>query len=201
MEDTENTQAQEQTQATQQVVTPATQQTTTPKIDDDQLEAMLNKGRNQKDNSILKSYYEQQGMTEDEVKSAISEYKANKKAQTEQQKKAYDDALGEIEELKAQILQSNINTKATNIGLDMGVDKNVVGYLIKIADLSKAVNEKNEISEEAIKNAFEEVLKNVPALKSSVNSNTGFKVGADNVQQENDKTNMLRKVAGLPPLK
>ena len=192
MADTENnTQAQTQ----------ATQQTTAPKIDDDQLEAMLNKGRNQKDNSILKSYYEQQGMTEDEVKSAISEYKANKKAQTEQQKKAYDDALREIEELKAQILQSNINTKATNIGLDMGVDKNAVGYLIKMADLSKAVNEKSEISEEAIKNAFEEVLKNVPALKASVNSNTGFKVGADNVQQENDKTNMLRKVAGLPPLK
>ena len=200
MADTENN-TQAQTQATQQVVTPATQQTTAPKIDDDQLEAMLNKGRNQKDNSILKSYYEQQGMTEDEVKSAISEYKANKKAQTEQQKKAYDDALREIEELKAQILQSNINTKATNIGLDMGVDKNAVGYLIKMADLSKAVNEKNEISEEAIKNAFEEVLKNVPALKASVNSNTGFKVGADNVQQENDKTNMLRKVAGLPPLK
>ena len=83
----------------------------------------------------------------------------------------------------------------------MGVDKNAIGYLIKMADLSKTINEKNEISEEAIKNAFEEVLKNVPALKASVNSNTGFKVGADNVQQENDKTNMLRKVAGLPPLK
>ena len=107
----------------------------------------------------------------------------------------------ENEQLKAQILQSNINAKATDIGLDMGVDKNAVGYLIKMADLSKAVNEKNEISEEEIKNAFEEVLKNVPALKASVNSNTGFKVGADNVQRDNEKTNMLRKVAGLPPLK
>ena len=191
MADTDNT----------QVATQATQQVTAPEIDYGKIEAMINKGSQQKENAILKSYFEQQGMTEDEVKSAVAEYRANKQKQADEQKTAYANMQAENEQLKAQILQNNINAKATDIGLDMGVDKNAVGYLIKMADLSKAVNEKNEISEEAIKKAFEEVLKNVPALKASVNSNTGFKVGADNVQQENDKTNMLRKVAGLPPLK
>ena len=195
MADTENTQVTPQPQAQ------ATQQVTAPEIDYGKIEAMINKGSQQKENAILKSYFEQQGMTEDEVKSAVAEYRANKQKQADEQKNAYANMQAENEQLKAQILQSNINAKATDIGLDMGVDKNAVGYLIKMADLSKAVNEKNEISEEAIKNAFEEVLKNVPALKASVNSNTGFKVGANNVQQENDKTNMLRKVAGLPPLK
>lgn len=189
MADTDNTQAQ------------ATQQTQAPEIDYGKIEAMINKGTQQKENAILKSFFEQQGMTEDEVKTAITTYKAEQGKKAEEQKNAYATMQAENEQLKAQILQSNINAKATDIGLDMGVDKNAVAYLIKMADLSKAVNEKNEISEEAIKNAFEEVLKNVPALKASVNSNTGFKVGADNVQQENDKTNMLRKVAGLPPLK
>ena len=193
MADTENTQA----QGTQQ----ATQQTQAPEIDYGKIEAMINKGSQQKENAILKSYFEQQGMTEDEVKSAVSEYKANKQKQADEQKNAYETIQKENEQLKAQIMQSNINAKATDIGLDMGVDKNAVAYLIKMADLSKVVNEKNEISEEAIKNAFEEVLKNVPALKASTNSNNGFKVGADSQQQENDRTNMLRKVAGLPPLK
>ena len=192
MSDTDNTQV-TQAQATQQV--------TAPEIDYGKIEAMINKGSQQKENAILKSYFEQQGMTEDEVKSAVAEYRANKQKQADEQKTAYANMQAENEQLKAQILQNNINAQATDIGLDMGVDKNAVGYLIKMADLSKAVNEKNEISEEEIKNAFEEVLKNVPALKASVNSNTGFKVGADSVQQENDKTNMLRKVAGLPPLK
>ena len=191
MADTENN-TQAQTQATQ---------VTAPEIDYGKIEAMINKGTQQKEHAILKSFFEQQGMTEDEVKTAISSYKAEQGKKAEEQKTAYANMQAENEQLKAQILQSNINAKATDIGLDMGVDKNAVGYLIKMADLSKAVNEKNEISEEAIKNAFEDVLKNVPALKVSVNSNTGFKVGADNVQQENDKTNMLRKVAGLPPLK
>ena len=195
MEDTGNTQVTPQPQAQ------ATQQVTAPEIDYGKIEAMINKGTQQKENAILKSFFEQQGMTEDEVKTAITTYKAEQGKKAEEQKTAYANMQAENEQLKAQILQSNINAKATDIGLDMGVDKNAVGYLIKMADLSKAVNEKNEISEEEIKNAFEEVLKNVPALKASVNSNTGFKVGADNVQQENDKTNMLRKVAGLPPLK
>lgn len=184
-----------------QAQTQATQQVTAPEIDYGKIEAMINKGNQQKENAILKSYFEQQGMTEEEVKGAVAEYRANKQKQAQEQKNAYADMKRENESLKAQILQNNINAKATDIGLDMGVDKNAVAYLIKMADLSKAVNEKNEVSEEAIKNALEEVLKNVPALKASVNSNTGFKVGADNVQQENDKTNMLRKVAGLPPLK
>ena len=192
MADTENTQVTPQPQA---------QQATVPEIDYGKIEAMINKGTQQKENAILKSFFEQQGMTEDEVKTAISSYKAEQGKKAEEQKNAYVTMQAENEQLKAQILQSNINAKATDIGLDMGVDKNAIGYLIKMADLSKTVNEKNEISEEAIKNAFEEVLKNVPALKASVNSNTGFKVGADNVQQDNDKTNMLRKVAGLPPLK
>ena len=191
MADTENN-TQAQTQATQ---------VTAPEIDYGKIEAMINKGTQQKENAILKSFFEQQGMTEDEVKTAITTYKAEQGKKAEEQKNAYATMQAENEQLKAQILQNNINAKATNIGLDMGVDKNAVGYLIKMADLSKAVNEKSEISEEEIKNAFEEVLKNVPALKASVNSNTGFKVGADNVQRENDKANMLRKVAGLPPLK
>lgn len=192
--------AENNTQVTPQPQAQA-QQVTAPEIDYGKIEAMINKGTQQKENAILKSFFEQQGMTEDEVKTAISSYKAEQGKKAEEQKTAYANMQAENEQLKAQILQNNINAKATDIGLDMGVDKNAVGYLIKMADLSKAVNEKNEISEEAIKNAFEEVLKNVPALKASVNSNTGFKVGADNVQQENDKTNMLRKVAGLPPLK
>ena len=192
MSDTDNT------QVTQ---TQATQQTTAPEIDYGKIEAMINKGTQQKENAILKSFFEQQGMTEDEVKTAISSYKAEQGKKAEEQTTAYANMQAENEQLKAQILQNNINAKATDIGLDMGVDKNAVAYLIKMADLSKVVNEKNEISEEAIKNAFEEVLKNVPALKASTNSNNGFKVGADSQQQENDRTNMLRKVAGLPPLK
>ena len=190
-QNTQGTQAQEQAQ----------------EIDYGKIEAMINKGVQQKESAILKSYFEQQGMTEEEIKTAVSSYKANKAKTADEQNKAnaerekeYAEKDKTIEALKAQLHQSAINSKALDIGLDMGVDKNAVAYLVKMADLSKVTNEKGEISEEAIKNAFEQVLKDVPALKASTNSNEGFKVGADSYKQENDKTNMLRKVAGLPPL-
>ena len=60
MADTDNTQAQ------------ATQQTQAPEIDYGKIEAMINKGTQQKENAILKSFFEQQGMTEEEIKTAIS---------------------------------------------------------------------------------------------------------------------------------
>ena len=176
-------------------------------VDYSKIEAMVNKGMQQKESAILKSYFEQQGMTEEEIKTAVSDYKANKAKTVDEQNRAnaerekeYAEKDKEIETLKAQIRQSSINAKALDIGLDMGVDKNAVAYLVKMADLSNAMDEKGEVSEEAIKNAFEQVLKDVPALKASTNSNEGFKVGADSYKQENDRTNMLRKVAGLPPL-
>ena len=181
-----------------QVTQEQTQQT--PEVDYGKIEAMVTKGIQQKESAILKSYFEQQGMTEEEIKTAVSDYKANKAKTADKQKNAYADMQKENEALKAQLHQTAINAKALDIGLDMGVDKNAVAYLVKMADLSKVTNEKGEISEEAIKNAFEQVLKDVPALKASTNSNEGFKVGADSYKQENDKTNMLRKVAGLPPL-
>ena len=184
-----------------QVQTQQEQQQTTPTVDYGKIEAMINKGNQQKENAILKSYFEQQGMTEEEVRSAITSYKETQGKKAEEQKNAFATMQAENEQLKAQMLQMNIDAKANSIGLDMGVDKNAVAYLVKMADLTKAVDEKGEISEEAIKEAFEDVLKNVPALKANVNSNNGFKVGADSHQQETDKTNMLRKVAGLPPLK
>lgn len=188
------------TQATQE-------QAQQQQVDYSKIEAMVNKGMQQKESAILKSYFEQQGMTEEEIKTAVSDYKANKAKTVDEQNRAnaerekeYAEKDKEIETLKAQIRQSSINAKALDIGLDMGVDKNAVAYLVKMADLSNAMDEKGEVSEEAIKNAFEQVLKDVPALKASTNSNEGFKVGADSYKQENDRTNMLRKVAGLPPL-
>ena len=78
MADAENTQVQ------------ATQQVTAPEIDYGKIEAMINKGNQQKENAILKSYFEQQGMTEEEVKGAVAEYRANKQ-QAQEQKNAYAD--------------------------------------------------------------------------------------------------------------
>ena len=81
MEDTGNT------QVTPQPQTQQTQQVTAPEIDYGKIEAMINKGTQQKENAILKSFFEQQGMTEDEVKTAITTYKAEQGKKVEAEKR------------------------------------------------------------------------------------------------------------------
>ena len=53
-------------------------QTQTAGVDYDKIQAMIDKGTTQKENAILKSYFEQQGMSEDDVKSAIADWKSRK---------------------------------------------------------------------------------------------------------------------------
>lgn len=149
-------------------------------IDYGKIEQMISKGTQQKESAILKSYFEQQGMTPEEAKQAMDSYKADKAKKAEEEKNALQTTQTELETLKKEVMQGKVKTKATEVALDMGVDKNTMPYLLKLADLSKAVNEKGEIAEDVIKTAFEQVLKDVPALKASNNTNTGFQIGANN---------------------
>ena len=54
-------------------------------IDYDKIQSMIDKGVQQKENAILKSYFEQQGMSEDEIKTAIGDYKSKKQTQAQAQ--------------------------------------------------------------------------------------------------------------------
>ena len=170
-------------------------------VDYDKIESMVNKGIQSKENAVLKSYFEQQGLSEDEVKAAIGAYKQDKANKAHEKETAFETMKAENETLKAQIRENALNNKAIAMALDMGVDRATAPYLVKMADLSKAVNESGEVDESAVKTAFETVLKDVPALKNSANN--GFvTVGADGSKQEQaGSDDELRKLFGLKPKK
>jgi hypothetical protein len=93
MEENETQGQQAQQQATQQQEV----------IDYSKIEAMISKGTQQKESAILKSYFEQLGMQEEEVKSAITSYKAEQSKKADEQKNAFEAMKAENEQLKAQI--------------------------------------------------------------------------------------------------
>ena len=170
-------------------------------VDYDKIESMVNKGIQSKENAVLKSYFEQQGLSEDEVKAAIGAYKQDKANKAHEKETAFDAMRAENEKLKAQIRENALNNKAMAMALDMGIDNSTAPYLIKMADLSKAMNESGEVDESAVKTAFETVLKDIPALKN--NANNGFvTVGADGSKTEQGSTDDdIRKLFGLKPKK
>jgi len=56
-------------------------------VDYDKIQAMLDNATAKKENAVLKSYFQQQGLSEDEISQAIATFKQNKQQQTQQQRK------------------------------------------------------------------------------------------------------------------
>lgn len=164
-------------------------------IDYDKIQAIVD-GRNAKtEDSILKSYFQQQGLSEEEMKTAIVDFKNNK---AQREKEANENSLNlqnENASLKAQVLQMQINQVANQCALEIGVDAKTIPYLIKMADLKTAVNDKGEVVKDEVTNALTKVLEDLPQLKSQNTQNKGFvKIGAENNNTQPSVDDVLKNI-------
>ena len=176
--------------------------TQTAGVDYDKIQAMIDKGTTQKENAILKSYFEQQGMSEDDVKTAISDWKSRKQTQAQAQTDSFNKLQESNKALHERLTQELLNKQAFNDCLDLGIDKNTIPHVIKCADFTDAINENGEVNAEKVRASVEQVLKDVPAFKSSANEKQGFKVGISGEQDDvTEQENVLRKAFGLAPKK
>ena len=171
-------------------------------IDYEKIQSMIDKGVQQKENAILKSYFEQQGMSEDEVKSAIGDWKAKKQTQAQEQTSAFAKLEESNKELQARLTQELLAKQAFSDCLDLGVDKNTIPYVIKSADFKDAIDEKGEIKADKVREIIEKVLADVPAFKGTAKDEKGFKIGVGGEAEEaTEQENALRKAFGLAPKK
>ena len=204
MADTNNTAATQQDTNTQAQGgnSAGNTQTQIAGVDYDKIQAMIDKGTTQKENAILKSYFEQQGMSEDDVKSAISDWKSRKQTQAQAQTDSFNKLQESNKALQERLTQELLNKQAFNDCLDLGIDKNTIPHVIKCADFTDAINENGEVNAEKVRASVEQVLKDVPAFKSSANEKQGFKVGISGEQDDvTEQENVLRKAFGLAPKK
>ena len=155
-------------------------QTSNNGIDYNKIQEIID-GRNAKtEESVLKSYFQKQGLSADEMESAINSFKSQKANQAKQQDQINIDLQEENTTLKSEISKMNVEKAAIQSALELGIDVKTVPYLIKMADLSGAINEKGEILNDAITTALNKVLEDLPQLKPQ-SQNKGFqKIGADN---------------------
>ena len=171
-------------------------------IDYDKIQAMIEKGTTQKENAILKSYFAQQGMTEDEIKSAIGDYKTKKQTQSQEQNNTITQLQANNKELQARLTQELISKQAFNDCLDLGVDKNTIPYVIKSAEFKDCIDEKGNVKAEKVREVIEKVLADVPAFKGTPKDEKGFKIGVGGESDDvTEQENTLRKAFGLAPKK
>ena len=130
-------------------------------IDYDKLASLIDGKQKVAEENVMKSYLKQQGLSQEEMTQAIKAFKDKREAE----KPDVDGMRQEIEQLKRQILQDNLDKVATSEALKLGLDSKAMPYVLRMADMTKAVKADGTISTEEVTNALNKVLTDIPALK------------------------------------
>lgn len=166
------TNSQDQNQQTPQTPPAATQnnQQQTPAIDYAKIQQMLDGTLAAKEDTALKAYFKQQGLTQQEMDQAIAAFK--------QQKAANQPDVGAIQTqlTQAQTVaqQAQIQAAATMAAVSLGIDAKTIPYVLKMADLSQVMEQDGKINDETMKAALNKVLEDIPALKPQAAAPSGF---------------------------
>ena len=154
------------------------------------IETAIEKGKEQKENAILKSYFKQQGMEEAEIQEAIKNWKdakAQKAIEEEKAKKeaeaqkdqAVKDAEAKAEAAMNLLKQEKIANTVERLAITLGADPAKLSLISKLVDTSTVtIDDKFIVDEASAKKAIESVLEMVPEFKQSPGNVQGFKFGA-----------------------
>ncbi len=132
-------------------------------VDYAKIQKMLDGTLAAKEDTALKAYFKQQGLTQQEAESAMAAFKAEK-AKNQPDVGAMQ---SELEQAKAALAQ--------------------VPFVLKLADLTGAVGKDGKPDTEGITKAINAVLEAVPAFKPQAQQQAGFvpaKVGAGSTPQQ-----------------
>ena len=170
-------------------------QASPPQIDYAKIQQMLDGTLSAKEDTALKAYFKQQGLSQEEAEQAMTAFK--------QQKAAQQPDVGALQtqlaQAQAAAQKAMIDNAATMTAISLGLDAKTIPYVLKMADLSQVMGQDGKINEETLKTALNKVLEDVPALKPQPGQATGFvQIGASGgTGQQQTTDDALKKAFGL----
>ena len=172
MADTENLQEQELAQKE------------TPAIDYEKLASILDGRQKATEDSVLKGYFKEQGLTDEEMAQAVKSFKDAKEAEAAKKESDYAGMQNRIAQMEQDVAAANKAVTAAKVenvvtveAIKMGIAPKAIPYLTRMADLTDVGDSAGNISAEKVANALSKVLDDLPELKPSAQEQTGFKVG------------------------
>ena len=195
---TQQTEGQQSTQTaqSQQQSTQQEQAGGTPAFDYDKLAHILAGRQAANEESVLKGYFKQQGITGEEAAQAIAAFKQQKAASTP------DPAVlqSQITAANAAAVQAQMENRALLMAGELGVDLKTMPYVMKMADLSGAVVD-GKVDDEKLKESINKVLEDIPQLKvkAEAQQGGGIRVGAGtgSTGETSDINEKMRAAFGL----
>ena len=149
-------------------------------------------GRNAKtEDSILKSYFEKQGLSKEEMESAINAFKTQKANQAKAQDTELADTQASLKKVQLENQRLKIEKKAYDFVDDLNIDNKTMPYLLKMADLTKCIDKEGNVLEDSLKTALEKVITDIPGLKKQVDGVVGVTVGADTTKNTNSNNSVF----------
>lgn len=153
-----------------------------PAFDYEKLASLIQGKQTVAEDTVLKNYFKQQGLSQEEAAQAIEAFK-QQKAQNQPDVNTLQgqltDAQNQASQAQAAAQQAQIESAATMMAVSLGMDAKTIPYVLKMADLSKVMGQDGKINEETMKSALNQVLEDVPALKPQAKGSSGFvQIGA-----------------------
>lgn len=173
----------------------APQQTSASAIDYDKIVQLVAGKQTATEDSVLKGYFKQQGLSQEEMNQAITTFKQQKAANQPD----VNAMQTQLEQAQATAQRATLENAATMAAISLGLDVKSIPYVLKMADLSQVMAQDGKINDETMKNALNKVLEDVPALKPQAGQTTGFvQVGASGTTgQQTTTDDALKKAFGL----
>lgn len=161
-------------------------------IDYDKIQGMIDSRNQRNEDSILKSYFQKQGLSEDEMNQAISTFKSQKEESKKQQVVDNQNLQNQLNESNLKNQKLRLENEALRLASDLQVDNKTIPYLIKLADFNGCIDDKGIIAPDKVKEALNKVLADVPNLKTQESdSMVGISVGADSSSGSQPSGNMF----------
>lgn len=169
-----------------------TQSNQQPSIDYEKIQRMLEGTLSAKEDTALKAYFKQQGLSQEEAEQAMDTFK-EEKAKKQPDISAMQQQIADSQEMARQAI---VEKEAMLLSGELGIELKTMPYLLKLADVSNVTDDNGNINKEALKTALGKVLEDLPQLKKeSGEGQTGFRqVGSSGKQ---DTTNLNDQLAGI----
>lgn len=170
-------------------------------IDYNKIQQMLDGTLKAKEETALKAYFKQQGLSQEEAEQAMASFRAEKA------KNVPDVGViqSQLASAKEEAKKARIEASATTVAATLGVNSKTIPYLIKMADFSTAIDGDGKINTEAVTTAINKVLEDIPELKPKTGDSQGFvQVGAsgnEGAGNGNPTQEQLNAIFGIRPKK
>lgn len=153
----------------------------TPQFDYEKLANLIAGKQSVTEESVLKGYFKQQGLSKEQMDQAIAAFKQQQAAnQPDVQglQNQITEGQAQIQEAEKAAQQAQVQAAATMAAVSLGLDAKAIPYILKMADFKDAVGQDGKISTETLTGAINKVLEDVPELKPQTQQQSGFRFGA-----------------------